>query len=59
MHVHANVCSLERSFQYLKGDYKKEGNRPFSMVCCDKTRENAFKLKRREDLDWIGISSLQ
>ncbi len=33
------------SFQYLKGGYKKEGKRLFSRVCCDRTRENDFKLK--------------
>ena len=32
-------------FQYLKGVYKKEGNRLFSRVCCDKTRVYGFKLK--------------
>ena len=33
--------------QYLKGDYKKEGDRLFSRVCCDRTRGNGFKLKER------------
>ena len=32
--------------QYLKGSYRKEGDRLFSIVCCDSTRENAFKLKQ-------------
>jgi len=29
--------------QHLKGCYKKEGNRLFSRVCCDRTRGNRFK----------------
>ena len=33
------------AFQYLKGSYRKEGNRIFSRVCCDRTRGNGFKLK--------------
>ena len=33
------------AFQYLKGSYKKEGNRLFSRVCGDRTRGNTFKLK--------------
>jgi len=33
------------AFQYLKGAYKKDGDEPFSRVCCDKTRGNSFKLK--------------
>jgi len=32
-------------FQYLKGGYKKQGDRLFSRVCCDKIRGNDFKLK--------------
>jgi len=32
-------------FHYLKGGCKKEGDRLFSMVCCDRTRRNGFKLK--------------
>ena len=38
---------LGAAFQYLKGGYKKEGNSLFSRVCCDKTRENGFKLQER------------
>ena len=33
------------AFQYLKGSYKKEGDRFFSRVCGDRTRGNGFKLK--------------
>ena len=36
---------LRAAFQYLKGYYKKEGDRLFSRVCCDRTRGNGFKLK--------------
>ena len=34
-------ADLIAAFQYLKGNYKKEGNR----VCDDRTRGNGFKLK--------------
>ncbi|KFP56005.1 hypothetical protein N322_12171, partial [Cariama cristata] len=33
------------AFQYLKGAYMRDGDRLFSMVCCDRTRGNGFKLK--------------
>ena len=33
------------AFQYLKGAYKKDGDKLFSRVCCDRTRGNGFKLK--------------
>ena len=36
---------LISAFQYLKGDYKKEGDRFFSRICCDRTRGNCLKLK--------------
>jgi len=36
---------LIAAFQYLKRDYKKEGDRLFSRVCCYSTRGNYFKLK--------------
>ena len=32
-------------FQYLKGGYKKEGDRLFSSIFCDRIRGNCFKLK--------------
>ena len=35
------------AFQYLKGSCKKEGDRLFSRVCCDRKKENCFKLKER------------
>ena len=33
------------SYQYLKGSYRKEGDRLFRGVCGDRTRGNGFKLK--------------
>ena len=36
---------LREAFQYLKGWYKKEGDRLVSSICCDRTRGNDFKLK--------------
>ena len=36
---------LRVAFQYLKGSYRKEGDRHFSRVCGDRTRGNGFKLK--------------
>ena len=36
---------LRAAFQYLKGGYKKEGDRLFSRICCDRTRGNGSKLK--------------
>ena len=32
-------------FQYLKGGYKKQGDRLFSRMCCDRKRGNAFQLE--------------
>jgi len=32
-------------FQYLKGAYKKAGDKLFSKACCDSTKSNVFKLK--------------
>ena len=31
--------------QYLKGDYRKDGDNHFSKACFDRTRGNGFKLK--------------
>ncbi|KFQ67008.1 hypothetical protein N335_11391, partial [Phaethon lepturus] len=36
---------LTAAFQYLKGAYKKDGDRLFSRACCNRTRGNGFKLK--------------
>ncbi|KFW69695.1 hypothetical protein AS28_02364, partial [Pygoscelis adeliae] len=36
---------LLAAYQYLKGAYKKDGGKPFSRACCDRTRGNGFKLK--------------
>ena len=33
------------AFQYLKGAYKKDGDRLFSKVCSNRTRSNGFNLK--------------
>ena len=33
------------AFRYLKGSYRKEGDRLFSRVCGDRIRENGFTLK--------------
>ena len=33
------------AFQYLKGSYRKKGDRHFGMVCDDRTKENGFKFK--------------
>ncbi|KAK4832624.1 hypothetical protein QYF61_024605 [Mycteria americana] len=36
---------LIAAFQYLKGAYKKDGDKLFSRACCNSTRGNGFKLK--------------
>ncbi|KAK4819142.1 hypothetical protein QYF61_025822 [Mycteria americana] len=36
---------LIAAFQYLKGAYKKDGDRLCNRVCCDRTRGDGFKLK--------------
>ncbi|KAK4827495.1 hypothetical protein QYF61_018795 [Mycteria americana] len=33
------------TFQYIKGAYKKDGERHFTKACSDRTRGNGFKLK--------------
>ena len=35
------------ALQYLKGSYRKEGDRLFSRVCCGRKGGNSFKLKER------------
>jgi len=36
---------LIMAFQYLKGAYKKDGDKLFSRPCCDRTRGNDLKLR--------------
>jgi len=36
---------LIMAFQYLKGAYKKDGDRLFSRACSDRARSNGFKLR--------------
>ncbi|KAK4831673.1 hypothetical protein QYF61_018670 [Mycteria americana] len=36
---------LIAAFQYIKGVYKKDGERLFTEACSDRTRDNGFKLK--------------
>ncbi|KAK4830858.1 hypothetical protein QYF61_013787 [Mycteria americana] len=36
---------LIAAFQYLKGTYRKDGDRLFSKACCDRTRSKGFKLR--------------
>ena len=33
------------AFQYLKGVYSKDGDKPLSRACSDRTRGNGFKLR--------------
>jgi len=50
----------DSSLPVSKGGYKKEGDRLFSRVCCDRTRGNGFKLKEKGfRLDMKGGSFLQ
>jgi len=37
---------LRAAFHYLKGVYKKEGDRLFNRVCCERTKGNGFKLEK-------------
>ena len=34
---------LIAAFQYLKGAYKKDGEKIYSKACCGRTRSNGFK----------------
>jgi len=36
---------LIAAFQYMKGSYKKDGDKLFSRSCCDRTRGSDFKLR--------------
>jgi len=36
---------LIAAFQYLRGAYKKDGDKCFSRACCNRTRDSGFKLK--------------
>jgi len=36
---------LIAAFQYLNGACRKEGDKLFSRVCCNRTRSNGFKLR--------------
>lgn len=37
---------LIETFQYLLVIYKKDGDKLFSRSCCNRTRDNGFKLKK-------------
>jgi len=37
--------NINVAFQYLKGAYKRDRNRPSNRTCCNRTRGNGFKLK--------------
>jgi len=50
---------LIAAFQYLKEDYKQEGNQLFTRVDSDWTRGNGFKLDKGRFRPDIGVSSLQ
>ena len=34
------------AFKYLKGAYRKDGDRLFSRAHCDRTRDNGFQLRK-------------
>ena len=36
---------LITAFQYQKGAYRKDGDNLFSKACCDRTKNNGFKLR--------------
>jgi len=37
--------NLRAAFQYLKEGYKKEEDKLFSRVCCEKAKGNVFKMR--------------
>jgi len=39
------IKDLVAAFQYLKGAYKKDGDKLFGSICCDRIRGNSFKLR--------------
>jgi len=41
---YSSLSDLTAVFQYLKGAYRKAGGNIFSKACCDRTRNNGFKL---------------
>ncbi|TRZ15003.1 hypothetical protein HGM15179_012101 [Zosterops borbonicus] len=45
------------AFQYLKGAYKKDGERLFTRACSDRTRGNGFTLG--ESRDAVDAPSLE
>ena len=48
------------AFQYIKGAYKKDGDKLFSRACCDRTRGNGFSLKEgRFSLDMMKFFILR
>jgi len=49
---------LRAVFQYLKGAYKKDGDKLSSRVCCDRTRGNGFKLEEDRFIPDIGKKCL-
>jgi len=36
---------LTAAFQYLEWACRKDGEKPFSMACCDRTRSTGFKVR--------------
>ena len=43
--------------QCLKGSYRKEGDRLFSRVCCNRTKRNGFKIKKDRFRQYIRKKS--
>jgi len=48
--LHGDVIE---AFQYLKRSYKKNEDKLFSRACCDRTRDNGFKIN--EVRFWLDI----